>query len=160
MGKKKYFDIHGPVFWPASVLIVLFIAVTLIVGSPMAKVFSTVQSSITSNFGWLFIVAVNAFIVFCLYVGFGRFGKIRLGEKFDKFKEKLKLKEDCKCVVLEEDAHVSRALYDQATFNSADLVVIGNKGKADSNDLLIGSVAERLISHEKSIPVLIVKSSS
>lgn len=55
---------------------------------------------------------------------------------------------------------VSRALYDQATFNSADLVVIGNKGKADSNDLLIGSVAERLISHEKSIPVLIVKSSS
>lgn len=79
MGKKKYFDIHGPVFWPASVLIVLFIAVTLIVGSPMAKVFSTVQSSITSNFGWLFIVALNAFIVFCLYVGFGRFGKIRLG---------------------------------------------------------------------------------
>ncbi|WP_088654055.1 BCCT family transporter [Geofilum rhodophaeum] len=79
MGKKKYFDIHGPVFWPASVLIVLFIAVTLIVGSPMAKVFSTVQSSITDNFGWLFIVAVNAFIVFCLYVGFGRFGKIRLG---------------------------------------------------------------------------------
>src|SRR5690554_250494 len=79
MGKKKYFDIHGPVFWPASVLIVLFIAVTLIVGSPMAKVFSTVQSSITGNFGWLFIVAVNAFIVFCLYIGFGRFGKIRLG---------------------------------------------------------------------------------
>ena len=79
MGKKKYFDIHEPVFWPASVLIVLFIAVTLIVGSPMAKVFSTVQSSITGNFGWLFIVAVNAFIVFCLYIGFGRFGKIRLG---------------------------------------------------------------------------------
>ena len=49
MRKKKYFDIHGPVFWPASVLIVLF------------------------------IVAVNAFIVFCLYIGFGRFGKIRLG---------------------------------------------------------------------------------
>src|SRR5690554_2490006 len=81
-------------------------------------------------------------------------------KKFEKYKEKLKLKEDCKCVVLEEDAHVSKALYDQATFNSADLVVIGNKGKADSNDLLIGSVAERLISHEKSIPVLIVKSSS
>ena len=49
MVKKKYFDIHEPVFWPASVLIVLF------------------------------IVAVNAFIVFCLYIGFGRFGKIRLG---------------------------------------------------------------------------------
>ena len=139
MGKKKYFDIHGPVFWPACVLIVLFISVTLIVGSPMAEVFSKVQSSITGNFGWLFIVAVNAFIVFCLYIGFGRFGKIRLGGD-------------------DAEKEFSTPAWFAMLFSAG--MGIGNKGKADSNDLLIGSVAERLISHEKSIPVLIVKSSS
>lgn len=141
MGKKKYFDIHGPVFWPACVLIVLFISVTLIVGSPMAEVFSKVQSSITGNFGWLFIVAVNAFIVFCLYIGFGRFGKIRLGGD-------------------DAEKEFSTPAWFAMLFSAGMGIGIGNKGKADSNDLLIGSVAERLISHEKSIPVLIVKSSS
>lgn len=107
----------------------------------MAKVFSTVQSSITGNFGWLFIVAVNAFIVFCLYVGFGRFGKIRLGGD-------------------DAEKEFSTPVWFAMLFSAGMGIGIGNKGKADSNDLLIGSVAERLISHEKSIPVLIVKSSS
>lgn len=77
--RKKYFDIHGPVFWPATILIVLFISVTLIVGSPMAEIFQSTQDTISKNFGWLFIVAVNLFFVFSLYIGFGRFGNIRLG---------------------------------------------------------------------------------
>lgn len=77
--KKKYFDIHGPVFWPATILIVLFISITLIVGEPMANVFQSTQNAISSNFGWLFIVAVNAFLVFSLYIGFSKYGSIRLG---------------------------------------------------------------------------------
>lgn len=77
--KKKYFDIHGPVFWPASILIVLFIAVTLIVGEPMAAVFQKTQDAISMNFGWLFILAVNLFFIISLYFGFGKYGRIKLG---------------------------------------------------------------------------------
>ncbi|MDG5799911.1 BCCT family transporter [Marinilabiliaceae bacterium ANBcel2] len=83
--KKKYFDIHKPVFWPATILIVLFISITLIVGEPMAQVFSNTQNAISHNFGWLFIIAVNLFFIFSLVIGFGKYGGIRLGgEKAEK----------------------------------------------------------------------------
>lgn len=76
---KKYFDVDGPVFWPAAILIVLFIAVTLIVGEPMANVFNAIQSGISESGGWFFILSVNAFLVFVLYIAFSKYGKIRLG---------------------------------------------------------------------------------
>ncbi|WP_158857167.1 BCCT family transporter [Lunatibacter salilacus] len=79
--KNKYFDIHAPVFWPSVVLIILFITVTLWVGEPMALVFASSKAFITEKTGWLFIIAVNAFIVFCFYLGFSKFGDIRLGGK-------------------------------------------------------------------------------
>jgi choline/glycine/proline betaine transport protein len=79
--KNKYFDIHAPVFYPAAVIILIFIALTLIIGKPMEKVFADVQSSITAQMGWLFVFAVNVFLAFGIYLSFSRFGKIRLGGK-------------------------------------------------------------------------------
>ena len=76
---KKYFDVDGPVFWPAAILIVLFIAITLIVGQPMNKVFSTIQTSISDYGGWFFVISVNIFLFFVLFIAFSKFGKIRLG---------------------------------------------------------------------------------
>jgi choline/glycine/proline betaine transport protein len=76
---KKYFDIHGPVFWPASILLAVFIAITIIVGEPMEKVFTGVQSWISNNFGWFLILAVNFYLFFTIYFAFSKFGKIRLG---------------------------------------------------------------------------------
>lgn len=79
--KNKYFDIHAPVFYPAAVIILIFIVLTLIIGKPMEKVFSDIQSGITSQMGWLFVLAVNIFLAFGIYLAFGKFGKIRLGGK-------------------------------------------------------------------------------
>ncbi|WP_319482884.1 BCCT family transporter [uncultured Draconibacterium sp.] len=76
---KKYFDVDGPVFWPAAILIVLFIAVTLIIGQPMNKVFSTIQTSISDYAGWFFVISVNIFLFFVLFIAFSKFGKIKLG---------------------------------------------------------------------------------
>ncbi len=76
---KRYFDVDGPVFWPAAVLIVVFIAVTLIVGEPMANIFNSIQTSISDSAGWFFILAVNFFLIFVLYIAFSKYGKIRLG---------------------------------------------------------------------------------
>jgi choline/glycine/proline betaine transport protein len=79
--KNKYVDIHAPVFWPSVALIILFIAVTLWVGEPMALVFADIKTFITDKTGWLFIIAVNMFILFCFYLGFSKYGAIRLGGK-------------------------------------------------------------------------------
>ncbi len=76
---NKYFDVDGPVFWPAAVLIVVFIAITLIIGEPMNKVFSAIQDSISNYGGWFFIIAVNFFLFFVIYIAFSKYGKIRLG---------------------------------------------------------------------------------
>lgn len=78
---KKHFDIHKPVFWPSVILIFIFILVTIIVGKPMELVFSNIKTFITNKTGWLFIIAVNVFIVFCFYLGFSKYGTIRLGGK-------------------------------------------------------------------------------
>lgn len=77
--KKAWFDFHSPVFYPAAITAFLFVAVTLIVGDPMQGYFSALQNSISENAGWLFIGAVNIFLVFMIYLAFSRFGYIRLG---------------------------------------------------------------------------------
>ena len=79
--KNKYFDIHKPVFWPASFLIVSFIVATLIVGDPMETVFANVQKFISDYGGWFFIMVTNLFLFFCIYIGFSKLGSIRIGGK-------------------------------------------------------------------------------
>jgi len=76
---KKYFDVDSPVFWPSALIIIFFISLTLIIGEPMDKVFTTIQDSISDNGGWFFILAVNFFLIIMIYIAFSKFGKIRLG---------------------------------------------------------------------------------
>ncbi|MDR9418469.1 BCCT family transporter [Gracilimonas sp.] len=78
-GINKYFDIHKPVFWPSVILITAMIAGTLLLGDQAESLFNTVQTSITDTGGWFFVIAVNVFIVFSLFIAFSRFGSIRLG---------------------------------------------------------------------------------
>ncbi len=80
-GIKRYFDIHPPVFWPAVILLVLFIGTTLLIGKPMENIFTDIQNGISNHFGWFFILAVNFYLFFSLYFAFSKFGKIRLGGK-------------------------------------------------------------------------------
>ncbi|MGF7138303.1 universal stress protein [Roseimarinus sediminis] len=77
-------------------------------------------------------------------------------KKYTRLKEKLKLTEDC-VYINELDQHVSKTIYNHAVFQSVDLMIIGHKGKTSGSELLLGSVAERMIAHDKSIPVLIAK---
>ncbi|WP_026955638.1 BCCT family transporter [Algoriphagus vanfongensis] len=79
--KGKYYDIHGPVFIPSVILVVLFMAVTMIVGDPMLELFTSFKDFVTEKTGWIFILTVNAFIIFCFYLGFSKYGNVRLGGK-------------------------------------------------------------------------------
>lgn len=79
VSSRKYFDVDAPVFWPSAILIVAFIAITLIVGKPMEQVFSSIQSGISSFGGWFFVLSVNLFLFFVIYIAFSKYGNIRLG---------------------------------------------------------------------------------
>ncbi len=80
-GIHRFFDIHPPVFWPASILLVLFIAITLAVGEPMKSVFSVIQEAVSNNFGWFLILAVNFYLIIMFYIAFSKYGAIKLGGK-------------------------------------------------------------------------------
>lgn len=77
--QNRHFDFHGPVFWSSSIIALVFITISLSFGSSMESIFQGVQSLISDKAGWLFILAVNIFLFFSLYIAFSRFGKIRLG---------------------------------------------------------------------------------
>ena len=76
---KKYFDIHPKVFYPSIVLIIGFIVLSIFGGEPVRLFFSEASQWITQSTGWLFILGVNFFIIFCLWLAFGQYGKVRIG---------------------------------------------------------------------------------
>ena len=47
----------------------------------MEKVFADLSGRDIDNGGWFFVLVVNIFLFFTLYIAFSRFGKIRLGGK-------------------------------------------------------------------------------
>ncbi|MHA6248460.1 BCCT family transporter [Pontibacter sp. CAU 1760] len=80
---KKSFglEVNGPVFWSSIIILILSITLVLIFREGAEAFFADVQAAVTSTMGWLFILSVNVFVVFCLYMAFGKFGDIRLGGK-------------------------------------------------------------------------------
>ncbi|MBC5992197.1 BCCT family transporter [Pontibacter cellulosilyticus] len=79
--KSLGLEVNGPVFWSSIVILVIIIALVLIFREGAEVFFSEAQASVTSSMGWLFILSVNIFVIFCLYMAFGKFGHIRLGGK-------------------------------------------------------------------------------
>jgi len=68
-----------PVFFPAAGAIALIVIATLIAGKAAGPFFSTLQGWITHNGGWIYMLAVTGFLLFCVYLAFSRYGDIKLG---------------------------------------------------------------------------------
>ncbi|MFA8451436.1 MAG: BCCT family transporter [Bacteroidales bacterium] len=65
-----------------SFLIILILLITtLYVGKPMEQLFAKAHTSVANNTGWLFILCINCLLVFIVYLGFSKYGKIRIGGK-------------------------------------------------------------------------------
>ena len=73
---------------------------------------------------------------------------------FNKLRKKYNIKSELN-ILHGAREHVGKAIYKFCVKNQGDLIVVGKKGRTDSSDLLIGSVAERLIGNDKVVPVLI-----
>ncbi len=51
----------------------------LIFGDSLLEKFEKVQAIVSSKGGWVYTLSVNAFILFCLFMAFGKYGKMRIG---------------------------------------------------------------------------------
>ncbi|WP_082177641.1 BCCT family transporter [Arthrobacter sp. RIT-PI-e] len=73
-----------PVFIPGAAIIVLFVAFALIAPGTAAELFNGLQENVIGAFGWYYVAIVALFVAFSLWVGFSRYGDIRLGKDDDK----------------------------------------------------------------------------
>ena len=72
--------IHPVVFSVSATVIVLFVLTGAMFGEQMEKAFGVIQDTFVTYAGWLYIVAVAFFLVYAVWLLFGRFGHIRLGK--------------------------------------------------------------------------------
>ncbi|MHA1190093.1 MAG: BCCT family transporter, partial [Alphaproteobacteria bacterium] len=72
-------DIHNPVFLISAVSIVAFVIFTLMFQEGSAAFFNWLRPWLTSTFDWLFLIAGNIFVLFCLFLIVSPYGKIRIG---------------------------------------------------------------------------------
>jgi len=79
--KKSIFglEVNGPVFFISSFIIIISIVLTLIFEKQAESVFSDIQNAVANNADWFFIMCVNIFLVFLVYLALGQFGKMRIG---------------------------------------------------------------------------------
>ena len=62
-----------------AILVLGFVVFTIAKPTVSANFFSNINSSLNEHFNWLYIGTVNAILFFFIYMGFSKFGKIRLG---------------------------------------------------------------------------------
>ncbi|MDN6162017.1 MAG: BCCT family transporter, partial [Atopostipes sp.] len=62
-----------------AILVLGFVVFTIMQPNVAANFFGNINSFLNQNFSWLFIGTVNAAFIFLVYLGFSRYGKIRLG---------------------------------------------------------------------------------
>lgn len=72
------------VFWPAAVLVTVFASFALLAPKAAEAMFSTIQSNIVNSFNWYYVLITSFFVVFSLFLGFSRFGDIKLGHDDDE----------------------------------------------------------------------------
>jgi choline/glycine/proline betaine transport protein len=73
------FNIRLQVFIPSTVVVMLFVLAGIIFTDQMAELFESIHSWVVSNFGWFYIISLNIFLIFVVWLGFSRFGGIKLG---------------------------------------------------------------------------------
>ncbi|MBO2545978.1 MULTISPECIES: BCCT family transporter [Salegentibacter] len=79
--KKSIFglEVNGPVFFISSFIIIVSIALTLIFEKQAETIFADIQTAVANNADWFFIMCVNIFLVFLVYLALGQFGNMRIG---------------------------------------------------------------------------------
>jgi choline/glycine/proline betaine transport protein len=75
---------HPVVFPVSAVAITAFVIGSIAAPRRAEAAFSRVLDAIATNFGWLYVLSVAAFLGFCLYLFVSPYGDIRLGDDDDE----------------------------------------------------------------------------
>ena len=67
------------VFYPAAGLVALLVLLSFIAPEPMDTIFSAAKAWVADEAGWFTVLAVAGFLVFVVALGFGGFGRLKLG---------------------------------------------------------------------------------
>ncbi|NYF12780.1 choline/glycine/proline betaine transport protein [Pseudoclavibacter sp. JAI123] len=82
--KKAPPTIKRWVFWPAAIIVLGFAGFAILAPTAADTAFGAVQSSIVRNFNWYYVLIAAFFVIFSLWMGFGKYGDIKLGKDDDK----------------------------------------------------------------------------
>ncbi|EAR12985.1 choline/carnitine/betaine transport [Polaribacter irgensii 23-P] len=79
--KKSIFglEVNGPVFFTSAIIVIITITLTLLFKEQAEQSFTKIQAFVANKAGWFFILSVNVFLVFMIYLAFSKFGQIRIG---------------------------------------------------------------------------------
>lgn len=77
---------------------------------------------------------------------------------FNEFIKRNNFPEDLVChFVLDDDDSPADKIFEFATNENADMILMGSKGRTGLASLLLGSVAEKVVIYDSDIPLMIVK---
>ncbi|MFL4474446.1 BCCT family transporter [Paeniglutamicibacter sp. MACA_103] len=76
--------VHRWVFWPAAIIIIVFATFAMTMPGTAEALFASIQSKIIGYFNWYYVLIATGFVVFSLWLGFGKFGEIKLGKDDDE----------------------------------------------------------------------------
>lgn len=74
----------GKVFWISLIISGVFVLWGVVAPDNLETITSNIQSFLTSQFGWFYILSVAIFLLFSIYLMFSRYGSIRLGKDGDR----------------------------------------------------------------------------
>ncbi len=79
--KKNFLGliVHGPVFYPALIIVIMSVVLALIFTEQAQSSLENLQKIVSEKGGWIYTISVNIFILFCLYLAFGKYGSVRIG---------------------------------------------------------------------------------
>ncbi len=77
-------SLKAPVFIPASAVIIGLIVFAVIYSGTAKNAFSQLNNAITSGVGWWYILVTTGFVLFALWCGLSRVGRIRLGRDIER----------------------------------------------------------------------------
>ena len=72
-------DVHNPVFFLSSIVIIAFVILTLIFAEGSAAFFPAMRESLTAWFDWPLLMAGNLFVLFAILLVVTPLGSVRLG---------------------------------------------------------------------------------
>src|SRR5699024_11350743 len=70
---------NNRVFFISASIIFLLVLVGAFLPEQFANVANQAQAYVGQYFGWFYLASIFCFVVFLLYLAFGKYGKIRLG---------------------------------------------------------------------------------